>query len=140
MATAASASPAGDPGSTSLGGQYEKLLATVGNLQGDLQRTVGVCQVRVDRVAKLERERCRYKRHVVVKKVQKSNGSFLLSLFETCVSSPPTCYSVGKHCLVFVVPLLLSMCSDTFTSEKKLESSSVLCTYDVQQKKVVELL
>lgn len=29
----------------SLGGQYEKLLATVGNLQGDLQRTVGVCQV-----------------------------------------------------------------------------------------------
>ncbi|CAM9789285.1 unnamed protein product [Pylaiella littoralis] len=28
----------------SLGGQYEKLLATVGNLQGDLQRTVGVCQ------------------------------------------------------------------------------------------------
>eukprot|EP00903_Cladosiphon_okamuranus_P005510 g5490.t1 len=42
METAA-ASPAGDPGS-SLGGQYEKLLATVGNLQGDLQRTVGVCQ------------------------------------------------------------------------------------------------
>ena len=30
---------------SSLGGQYEKLLATVGNLQGDLQRTVGVCQV-----------------------------------------------------------------------------------------------
>eukprot|EP00904_Undaria_pinnatifida_P009883 jgi/Undpi1/6024/HiC_scaffold_2.g01298.m1 len=29
---------------SSLGGQYEKLLATVGNLQGDLQRTVGVCQ------------------------------------------------------------------------------------------------
>lgn len=29
----------------SLGGQYEKLLATVGHLQGDLQRTVGVCQV-----------------------------------------------------------------------------------------------
>lgn len=29
------------------GGQYEKLLSTVGNLQGDLQRTVGVCQVRL---------------------------------------------------------------------------------------------
>lgn len=43
---APSADAAGDrPGS--LGGQYEKLLATVGNLQGDLQRTVGVCQVRV---------------------------------------------------------------------------------------------
>lgn len=49
MATATAA--AGDPGSSSsLGGQYEKLLATVGNLQGDLQRTVGVCQVRVARV------------------------------------------------------------------------------------------
>lgn len=55
MATAA-ASPAGDPGS-SLGGQYEKLLATVGNLQGDLQRTVGVCQVRVARVEHIERDR-----------------------------------------------------------------------------------
>lgn len=50
MATAtAVASGPGDPGSSSsssLGGQYEKLLATVGSLQGDLQRTVGVCQVR----------------------------------------------------------------------------------------------
>ena len=38
----------GGSGGSSLGGQYEKLLATVGNLQGDLQRTVGVCQVRTD--------------------------------------------------------------------------------------------
>lgn len=36
----------------SLGGQYEKLLATVGNLQGDLQRTVGVCQVWFTLIAK----------------------------------------------------------------------------------------
>ncbi|CBJ30404.1 conserved unknown protein [Ectocarpus siliculosus] len=46
-ATAAVAAQPGDPGSSgsgSLGGQYEKLLATVGSLQGDLQRTVGVCQ------------------------------------------------------------------------------------------------
>lgn len=52
MATAAGPA-AGDPslgggGGGSLGDQYEKLLATVGNLQGDLQRTVGVCQVRKD--------------------------------------------------------------------------------------------
>lgn len=33
----------------SLGGQYEKLLTTVGNLQGDLQRTVGVCQVLLEK-------------------------------------------------------------------------------------------
>lgn len=41
MATAERARDAHD-----LGGQYEKLLATVGKLQTDLQRTVGVCQVR----------------------------------------------------------------------------------------------
>lgn len=44
MAAAASPDAARDR-TSSLGGQYEKLLATVGNLQGDLQRTVGVCQV-----------------------------------------------------------------------------------------------
>ncbi|CAM9127504.1 unnamed protein product [Choristocarpus tenellus] len=38
------ASPQESISSSSVGGQYEKLLATVGNLQGDLQRTLGVCQ------------------------------------------------------------------------------------------------
>lgn len=42
---ATAADSRGDAAADSLGGQYEKLLATVGSLQGDLQRTVGVCQV-----------------------------------------------------------------------------------------------
>lgn len=44
----------------SLGGQYDKLLATVGNLQGDLQRTVGVCQVQLTLIARVVHQPMHY--------------------------------------------------------------------------------
>lgn len=105
----------------SLGGQYEKLLATVGNLQGDLQRTVGVCQVWFTLVARVVHGALptHANRTCGGFKICLENGSVVYLVSRTACSILPGTCTIKR--VAVISPVSVHRASDTDTEGLRLD-------------------